>query len=73
MNRSPSRPAATVIQPDLLTVAETCARLRISRWTFYRLVQTRQLRTVKIGSARRVPTVAISEFIADLSSREASA
>lgn len=67
MNRPSSQPA---VEPDLLTVTEACARLQISRWTFYRLVQTRQLRTVKIGSTRRVPTTAISQFIAELSARE---
>jgi len=71
MSRRPSlQPAATTVEPALLTVAETCACLRISRWTFYRLVHTKQLRTIKIGSTRRVPTTAIAEFIADLSSHE---
>lgn len=72
MSRHPLQPAGFT-EPDLLTVAEACARLRISRWTFYRLVQTRQLHTVKIGSARRVPTTAIAEFIAALSTREDAA
>jgi excisionase family DNA binding protein len=66
-----NRPALhSAVEPELLTVTEVCARLRISRWTFYRLVQTRQLKTIKIGSARRVPATAISQLIADLSARE---
>ena len=73
MSRRPLQPPALVTAPQLLTVAEVCTRLRISRWTFYRLVHTRQLRTVKIGSARRVSTTAVAEFIADLNSREAAA
>ena len=73
MKRRPSPPAAAAVEPVLLTVTEACARLRISRWTFYRLVQTRQLRTIKIGSARRVPAAAITEFVADLSTREDAA
>jgi excisionase family DNA binding protein len=47
----------------LLTVAEACEVLRISRWTFYQLVRQRQLPTVKIGSRRLVPSAAIGEFI----------
>jgi len=73
MSRPPLQPPAPATTPELLTVAEVCTRLRISRWTFYRLVRTRQLRTVKIGSARRVPTTAVAEFVADLSSRETAA
>jgi excisionase family DNA binding protein len=70
MSRHPLQPLVLTSESDLLTVAEACAQLRISRWTFYRLVQTRQLLTVKIGSARRVPRTAIAEFIADLSSHQ---
>jgi excisionase family DNA binding protein len=58
-------PAAAQAQ-ELLTVAEACASLRISRWTFYRLIQAERLKTVKIGSARRVPVAAIGEFVEDL-------
>jgi excisionase family DNA binding protein len=56
--------------PALLTVAEACASLRISRWTFYRLVQRGELKTVKIGSARRVPIAAINELVAHLCRQE---
>jgi excisionase family DNA binding protein len=54
----------------LLTVAEACASLRISRWTFYRLIQSGQLRTVKIGSARRIPVAALTEFVDTLRHQE---
>lgn len=47
----------------LLTVAETCTLLRISRWSFYKLLQQRQLRTVTIGTRRLVPQAAIQEFL----------
>lgn len=74
-------PAARSISPkvppalgrELLTVAEACASLQISRWTFYRLVQTRQLETVKIGSARRVPVTALRDFVDNLRRSEGSA
>lgn len=64
-------------QPDsaanhslLLTVPEACAALRISRWSFYRLVQQRRLRTVRIGNRRLVPAAALAELIAELSQQE---
>lgn len=37
---------------SLLTIPEVCAQLRVSRWMIYRLIHTRQLKTVKIGRRR---------------------
>lgn len=54
----------------LLTVPEACEQLRISRWMLYRLIQTRQLRTVKIGSSRRVPVAALGELVDQLREAE---
>ena len=48
----------------LLTVTEACARLRISRWLLYRLIQRNELRTITIGSRRLVPVGEIEAFIA---------
>jgi excisionase family DNA binding protein len=48
----------------LLTVPEAGQRLRVSRWTVNRLIQTRQLRTIKIGRRRLVPSEALTDFIA---------
>ena len=56
--------------PVLLTVSEACASLRISRWTFYRLVQSGQLETVKIGSSRRVPPAALVALVQRLRNSE---
>jgi excisionase family DNA binding protein len=50
----------------LLTVPEACEQLRVSRWTVNRLIQTRALRTIKIGSRRLVPLDAIQEFVVHL-------
>lgn len=47
----------------LLTVAETCERLHISRPTFYGLVHSGALQTITIGRARRVPLSAIAQFV----------
>jgi excisionase family DNA binding protein len=53
----------------LLTVAEACERLRISRPTFYSLLRAGRLRTITIGQgqerqARRIPISAIERFVA---------
>ena len=48
----------------LLTVPEACEQLRISRWSFYQLVQRRQLTTIKIGGRRLVPTASLGDFVA---------
>ena len=50
----------------MLTVAEACAHLRISKWTLYRLMQSGKLTSVKIGSRRLVPMRAITKFIQQL-------
>ena len=53
----------------LLTVPEACAVLRVSRWMLYRLIQTRQLNTVKIGRRRLVPAEEVRALLARLSER----
>jgi excisionase family DNA binding protein len=50
----------------LLTVSEACDRLRISRWMLYRLIQRRQLETIKIGSRRLVPVAGITALVEQL-------
>ncbi len=47
----------------LLTVEEARMKLRISRSSFYRLVQQRQITTIQIGRRRFVPANAITTFI----------
>ena len=51
----------------LLTVPEACAVLRISRWMLYRLIQTRQLNTVKLGRRRLVPAAEVRALLDRLS------
>lgn len=63
----PNQPVATHL---LLTVHEACAVLRVSRWTLYRLIQNRELDTIKIGSRRCVPVASIHALIERLSDRE---
>jgi excisionase family DNA binding protein len=47
----------------LLTVQEAADRLRVSRWSVYNLIRSRQLRTVKIGRRRLVTPAALAECI----------
>jgi excisionase family DNA binding protein len=48
---------------SLLTVPEVCAILRVSRWTVYQLIRSRQLETIKIGSRRCVTVTAVQALI----------
>lgn len=64
MTRGPI--SGTTPDPTVLTVGEACQALRISRWTLYRLIHTRKLATVKIGSRRLIPTVAVTALVEQL-------
>ncbi len=48
----------------LLTVTECAAALGVSRSLAYELLNKGQLRSIRIGRARRIPARAISEFVA---------
>ena len=58
--------------PSMLTIQEACAALRISKWTLYQLIRSRQLVTIKIGSRRVVPAAAIQALIDRLQDEEAA-
>lgn len=49
---------------NLLTVNEAAARLALGRTTVYELIARRELKTIKIGCARRVPEPALEQWIA---------
>ncbi len=48
---------------ELLTVPEVMARLKISRSTVYDLIRTRQLASITIGRARRIPANALNALV----------
>ncbi|OCB52982.1 hypothetical protein A5722_25545 [Mycobacterium vulneris] len=52
----------------LNTVEETMERLRIGRMTTYRLINSGELRSVKVGRRRLVPEQAIADYIDALDS-----
>lgn len=62
-NSSSTTDHGSKLDSDLLTVEEARKKLRISVWAFYRLVQQRQIVTIKIGRRRLVPVSAIQKFI----------
>ncbi|MFB8276921.1 helix-turn-helix domain-containing protein [Nocardia colli] len=51
---------------DLLTIPETCARLRLSRWSVYQLINRHELASVKIGRRRLVPAADADRFVRQL-------
>ncbi len=64
---------ATTTHRLLLTVAEAGEALGIGRTLAYALVLRGDLPSVKIGKARRVPAVAVEEYVARLSEEQKQA
>ena len=50
----------------LLKVPEVMARLAVGQTKVYELMSSGELRSVKVGRSRRVPTDELERFIADL-------
>lgn len=48
---------------ELLTVPQAMARLKISRSALYDLLRTRNLASLTIGRARRIPAHALDDYI----------
>jgi excisionase family DNA binding protein len=49
--------------PRLLSLKQAAEACGLSRSAFYRLVQTREIRTLKVGGRRLVPESALRAFI----------
>ncbi|KWX00068.1 DNA-binding protein [Carbonactinospora thermoautotrophica] len=49
--------------PELLTVPEVMAALRLSRAKVYDLIRSRELASITIGRRRLVPAAAVAAFI----------
>jgi excisionase family DNA binding protein len=47
----------------LLTPEEAADRLALSRTTIYELIRKGELRSVKVGRARRIPAGALDDFV----------
>lgn len=57
---------------ELLTVPQVMARLQIGRSAVYDLLRTRQLPSITLGRARRIPTRALTDFIRTRLDQEAA-
>ncbi|WP_298454848.1 helix-turn-helix domain-containing protein [uncultured Cellulomonas sp.] len=52
------------VAPVVYRVEEAAQALRVSRDTMYELIRSGRLRTIKVGSRRLVPVLALDEFVA---------
>ena len=59
-------------KPMLVSVADTATMLSIGRTAAWELVRKQKIKSVKIGRARRVPIVAIQEYIQRLMDEDAA-
>ncbi|MFJ9362165.1 helix-turn-helix domain-containing protein [Streptomyces mirabilis] len=48
---------------ELLTVPQVMERLQLGRTAVYDLIRTRQLASITLGRARRIPAHALTDFI----------
>jgi excisionase family DNA binding protein len=51
----------------LLSPTEAAAALGIGRWKLYDLMRKGLLRSIKIDGCRRIPAIALAEFVASMS------
>lgn len=54
-----NRPMTT----NLLTVSEIAARMRVSKMTVYRLVQSGAMNGIRFGRSYRVPETAVQQYL----------
>ncbi len=55
----------------LLTPEQAAEALSIGRWKLYDLLRRGRLRSIRIGSCRRISTAALSAFVAELEDESA--
>jgi len=52
---------------EMLTVPEVMAKLKVSRWTVYKLIRSGELDSVLVGDrCRRIPQSALEAYVARL-------
>jgi excisionase family DNA binding protein len=49
--------------PSLLTITEATEQLRVSRWTIYQLIRTKELKSLTIASRRFIASDDLANFI----------
>ncbi|MER7840906.1 helix-turn-helix domain-containing protein [Streptomyces sp. NPDC096040] len=57
---------------ELLTVPQVMERLQLGRTAVYDLIRTRQLASITLGRARRIPAHALTDFIRTRLDQEAA-
>ncbi|MFF6774677.1 helix-turn-helix domain-containing protein [Streptomyces sp. NPDC012637] len=57
---------------ELLTVPQVMARLQLGRSAVYDLLRTRQLASITLGRARRIPAHELADFIRTRLDQEAA-
>ncbi|MEU1081601.1 helix-turn-helix domain-containing protein [Streptomyces sp. NPDC005908] len=71
--QEPAPPRRGLSTPEeLLTVPRVMARLQLGRSAVYDLLRTRQLASITLGRARRIPTHALTDFIRTRLDQEAA-
>lgn len=50
-------------EESLLTVEELARRIKVSRSTAYTLVKSREIKSIRVGSSRRVPVAAVQAWL----------
>jgi excisionase family DNA binding protein len=58
---------------ELLTVPQVMERLQLGRTAVYDLLRTRQVASLTLGRARRIPAHALTDFIRTRLEQEAAA
>lgn len=53
----------TAALPELLTVPEVMARLKVGRTKVYDLIRTHRLVSIKVDGCRRIPADSLGDFI----------
>ena len=56
------------VQAELLSVSEVAAIFRVSKMTIYRLVQSGELKHVRIGNSYRIPADSVNPLLSNRSS-----
>jgi excisionase family DNA binding protein len=65
MTETPAGVSASVPAPPLLvTIADACQQLQVSRWMLYQLLDRGDLASVKFERSRRIPQTEINRLIA---------
>ncbi|MFF0624711.1 helix-turn-helix domain-containing protein [Streptomyces sp. NPDC004296] len=57
---------------SLLTVDQVADRLRVSRWTVYNLIRSRELASLTVGRCRRITEAAVDAYISLRTEQEAA-